>query len=133
MKIKAKQYARALYESCAGKSEKELKSSLKDFVSVLVRNNDLSKVNSITTEFAKIWNREKGIVEAQVTGARELDKEMIKTIKNYLDKTVNAKEVIIKENIDNTILGGVILKYGDKILDASVKSKLNQLKNNLKK
>lgn len=133
MKVTAKQYARALCDSLANKNANQAKEILKNLVAVLARNNDLRKINQVESEFNKIWNKEKNIVESEITSARSLDKDAMKIIKNYVGKSISAKEIIFKEKVDRNILGGVIIKYGDTVLDASIKSKLMQLINNLKK
>jgi len=57
-----------------------------------------------------------------------LDKETGKLLKNYITGLSGAKEVLVSEKTDKNILGGVIIKYGDKVLDGSLKTSLEELK-----
>lgn len=133
MKISPKQYALSLYESVKDKSEKEIKQIVGDFVKILIEDGNVSKFEKIMAEFNAIWNREQGIVEAEIISANELDKETRELLEEYIGKLSGAKKVEIKEKQDKGLLGGVVLKYGDKIFDGSLKAKLNLLKNDMRK
>ena len=65
--------------------------------------------------------------------ARELNKETIKLLKSYVIKLSGAKEVVVDEQVDKNILGGVVIKYGDKVIDGSLKAQLEELKDKLVK
>lgn len=131
MKITAKQFALSLYESIEGKSAAEVKVVIKKFVEVLAGKNRIAKAEKIIAEFVKIWHTKHGIVEALATSANGLNKADVKLLKNYIADLSGAKEVILAEKIDKSILGGVIIKYGDKILDGSLKTQLADLKNRM--
>jgi len=131
MKINAKQYARSLYEAVQNKSDSQIKDVLKSFVKVLINNNDISKADKIIAEFSKIWNKKQGVVEAEVISAKELDNPIIRLMSDYIVKLLKAKEVIINKKIDKNLLGGVVIKYGDKILDNSMRIRLCELKNRM--
>ncbi len=133
MKITAKQYALSLYEAVDGKSSAQAKVMIAKLVELLAEKNLLAKADKIAGEFVKIWNEKHGIVEAEVVSAKELNKETIKLLKEYILKLSGAKEVLVSEKGDKGILGGVIIKYGDKILDGSLKTTLSDLKDNLVK
>ena len=133
MKISPKQYALSLYESVKDKSEKEIKQIVGDFVKILIAGGNISKFEKIIAEFNAIWNREQGIVEAEIISANGLDEETRELLEKYIGKLSGAKKVETIEKQDKSLLGGVVLKYGDKILDGSLKAKLNLLKNDMKK
>ncbi len=131
MKIKIKQYAMALCESLDGKSSAEVKQVIKKFVELLAEKNFLAKSSKIISEFEKIWNKNNGMVEFEAESANKLDKAAGRSLENYVALASGAKKAVMKEKIDKNILGGVIIKYGDKILDASLKTQLRELKNKL--
>ena len=131
MRIKPNQYARSLYEMVDGKSKEQSKEVIKNFTEVLVKHNQLTKVDGIINEFIKIWNKKKKIIEAQAISARELSNDVIKNIKNYIAEVSEAKEVSLINYVDKNIIGGVIIKYGDKVLDGSLKARLSDLKSKL--
>lgn len=128
MNISIKQYAKTLYRITDGKSKSEVEKTMEEFVAVLAENNDQGKIKKIIAEFNNLWNKEKGIIEAEVVSANELDSDIVKLLNNYIIKLSGAKEVVLSEKVDKKVLAGVVIKYGDKILDGSLKTKINELK-----
>ena len=133
MKISAKQYAQALYESLEGKNRNEIKSVIVEFAKVLAADNGLSKTAEIVEKFNKIYNQEEGIVEAEISSAKKLQKNLLNELAGYIKKISQAKKVEILETEDKNLLGGIVIKFGDKVLDGSLKTKLSLLKKELKK
>lgn len=131
MRITAKQFALSLYESVDGKSAAEVKLVVKKFVELLAKKNRISQAEKIINEFARLWNEKNGLVEAEVTSASEMSRETAKLLKDYIAKYSGAKEVMLAEKIDKNILGGVIIRYGDKVLDGSLKAQLMELKDKM--
>lgn len=127
MKANPRQYATLLYELVEGKSEKETIPVLEKFFSLLKKNNYLSKLDLILEEFSSVWNKKKNIVDATVFSARKIDSDIKKVIISYISGSSGASEVILKEEIDKDILGGVIIKYQDKIIDNSLKNRVRNL------
>jgi len=128
MKITAKQYAESLYEAIRDKNDGQIRDAIKNFFNILVQNNDIAKAEEIVVEFNKIWNMELGIIEAEVISAKALDNKIVKLLNGYIAGLSGAKEVSLNQEIDKNILGGVIIKYEDKILDGSLRARLNGLK-----
>lgn len=133
MKIKPKQLALSLYETLDGKTSGQVKAVIAKFVELLSGKNMLAKADKIAVEFVKIWNTRHSIVEAEVASANGLDKVSIKLIKNYIIELSGAKEVRVSEKTDKNILGGVVIRYGDKIVDGSLKTSLEELRNKMVK
>ncbi|MEA3463831.1 MAG: ATP synthase F1 subunit delta, partial [Patescibacteria group bacterium] len=89
------------------------------------------KADEIIEKFIKVWNREQGIVEAEVVSAKKLDNSVIKLLNNYIIELSGAGKVLVKQKIDKNILGGVVIKYEDKVLDGSLRMKLGELRNKM--
>jgi F-type H+-transporting ATPase subunit delta len=70
----------------------------------------------------------KGIVTAEVTSAIALTEASKEEIVSLVKKELGAKEVIVKEKINEKLIGGFILKVGDKQFDASISGGLSKLK-----
>lgn len=107
-----------------------------------------SKVNAITKSFLKLvvnkgragilfdtakqfvaqYNQIKGIVTAEVTSAIALTEASKAEIIGLVKKELSANEVVVNEKVDANLIGGFILKVGDKQFDASIASGLNKLK-----
>ena len=128
MNVSSKQYAESLYQAVRDKNNSQIKDAIKNFFSILIQNNDILKAEEIVKEFEKIWNTEQGIIEAKIVSAKELNKNIVKLLNNYITELSGAEKVILNQKINKNILGGVIIKYEDKILDGSLRAKLNELK-----
>ncbi|MDC1257962.1 ATP synthase F1 subunit delta, partial [Amylibacter sp.] len=76
-------------------------------------------------------SEEKGEVTAEVTTAQKLSVEQIKELSKTLKASVG-KDVNIKAIIDESLIGGLIVKVGSKMIDSSIKSKLSNLQNVMK-
>lgn len=74
---------------------------------------------------------EKGEVTAEVTAAQKLSAEQIKELSETLKMSVG-KDINIKATIDESLIGGLIVKVGSKMIDSSIKSKLSNLQNVMK-
>lgn len=74
---------------------------------------------------------ERGEVTAEVTSAKALTKAQSDKLAKTLQAQVG-KSVSIKETVDESIIGGLIVKVGSKMIDTSIKSKLNALQNTMK-
>jgi F-type H+-transporting ATPase subunit delta len=128
MKATAIQYAKALYEATKDKDQKEIDGLLVDFVKVLSKNNQIRMAGNVSKKFREVYNRENGIVEAEVISCEKLDEAIEKKIKDYIKDKYSAKEVIVNNIIDKSIKGGVIVKVGDKVMDSSIERQLRELK-----
>jgi F-type H+-transporting ATPase subunit delta len=130
MKLTPHQYAKTLFESLQDTADKDHDKLLDNFIEALAQNNDVSMLEEILSEFEKMEKGKKGIKIAEVTSANPLEKSTEKEILEHLNKIVGGK-VELKKKIDENILGGVIIKMDDTLIDASVKKSLEELKENL--
>ena len=127
MKISFRQYAQALYSSLSGKSKLEQNQVLTNFSELLIKERLENKVEEIAEAFEVISDKEAGILRAEIISVRELGPEIKNKLKDYLQKKVKAETIIFTERIDEKLKGGFILKYQDKVLDASLSTKLSNL------
>ena len=125
-KTSNKQYAEALYEVTRDLKGADLSAAVKLFVEVLIRDNKFRQSNNIIAEFERISKKAEGIVELEITSARDLDAETIEQIKKAFGQKVEAIT-----SVDEGMIGGVKVKLEDKILDGSVKTQLKSLKQQL--
>lgn len=84
----------------------------------------------ISDEYRKLYNEKQGIIEAQALTAVAMSKEELENLQAKLSSKLN-KKVELKNTIDTTVVGGVLVKVGDKIIDGSIKGKLNEVYRNL--
>ena len=125
-KILPLQYAKILYELTKDFKEKDLKKNVEAFVDLLKKNQNLNKISYIIKEFELYAQKTEGKEKAIIRSARPLSEKMLEEIK----KSLELKGEIVTEN-DPEIIGGVIVKIGNKIFDASIKTQINKLKQKL--
>lgn len=130
MKYSAKQYAQVLLEVASSASPADLDKVLNNFVSVLAENNDLRLFDKIAEEFHKKDLEKDGIKTVEVTSVQPLNRENERQIIEALNKYVKGK-VELRKNLDESLVGGVLIQADDLLFDASVKKSLERLKKDL--
>jgi F-type H+-transporting ATPase subunit delta len=98
------------------------------FFEIITRKNREPILADVARQFHNAYNEYRGIGKATVTTATPLDDklrgEIEKLVRQYSDK----KQIELDEIVDPDLIGGFILKVGDRQVDASIKSKLKTLK-----
>lgn len=131
MKITVQQYAKTLLELTDRKTEQAVSDVVKKFAEVLKKDGQIKNAGKIMEKFSEIYNAKHGIVEANVISSRELSRDKIQQVENFIKEKYSAKEVIVKNIVDEKIKGGIIIKVGDEVLDGSVSGQLKKLKKSL--
>lgn len=103
-----------------------------NFMCLLAEKNRIDLFCEIQQDFATQYNQSKNLLEAEVITCIPLTEELRKQILAKLEKLTN-KNVTITETIDTSILGGVVIKYDNTIIDGSVKNKFKELSKQLHK
>ena len=85
----------------------------------------------IANEFINQYKEKKEILTAIVTTANGIDDVIRKKVMEIV-KGVSTSEVVLQEKIDKSIIGGFIIRVGDKQVDASIARKINRLKQTFK-
>ncbi len=98
------------------------------FFKLVVKKGRSSILFDTAKQFIQQYNVIKGIVTAEVTSASALTDANRAEIVSLVKKEIGANEVIVAEKINPDLIGGFILKVGDKQFDASISSGLNKLK-----
>ena len=129
MKFTSAQYAQALYDSVQETNSKDHDKVLDNFVKVLAQNGDLGKHAQIEAEYHRLEMKAKGISTAEVTVAREM--EINSSLVSSLNQIIGNK-VEVKKKIDENIIGGVVVRVDDTLIDGSVRTQLNNLNQSLK-
>jgi F-type H+-transporting ATPase subunit delta len=86
-------------------------------------------LSEIAESFITQYNLLKNITPVRLTSAVKLDKATIDNLLSGLRKREKIEEIQLTESIDESLLGGFILLYGDKQIDSSVRSSLQKLHN----
>ena len=101
-----------------------------NFLRVLVRNGRLTELEQINAKLETVLEERGGSVVAEVTSARDLSSAQQGELKTNLEK-LTGKQVKLNFSIDPSIIGGVVTRVGSTVYDGSVKSQLENLKEEL--
>ena len=97
------------------------------FIGLVAKNRRLFAIGGMVRAFRALVSRHKGETRAEVTVAEPLSENHLSALKAALKSTAQ-KEVALDIRIDPAILGGLIVKLGSRMVDASLKTKLNSIK-----
>ena len=98
-----------------------------NFLEALVERHRMPAIFRIRTEFDALWEQERRRLPVQVTSAVELDDSIVQSIGERIGEQVD-RQVEISSDVDPDIIGGLVLRVGNVILDASIKNRLEQLR-----
>jgi F-type H+-transporting ATPase subunit delta len=102
----------------------------KNFLDIVIENGRESDLTGIAAAYVKLANEERGIADAIVTTAKPLSEAEQAELAEKFGKLIN-KQLRIQTVIDPSILGGVVVKIGDRLYDGSIKSKLEHFAHQL--
>ena len=102
------------------------------FVNIITNKKRESLLEGIANSFITLYKAHKNIESATVTTAFPLDETLRKKVTDFI-KTHGEKEVDLTEEVDEKIIGGAIIRMGDKQIDASVKKAITELKQTFSK
>lgn len=105
--------------------------AIKSFAAIMILMDAVDSIEQTYKDFVELANQLKRQVSIEVISVIELDKEILNEIKDNVDKKTGL-DVRIKNILDKNIIGGIVIKIGDKVIDLSIKDKLEDLKNKLK-
>ncbi len=125
--------ARAIYLYTKDKTGTHLKESLQNVIKFLVRQRLLSKSKEILELLNKIINKEEGIVSAKVSSVEKLNSKTSEGLIHFLKKRYEAKDVVFEEKLDSGLLGGLRVEVNDEVMDLTMKNKIGQLQEYLKR
>lgn len=100
----------------------------KSFFNLVVKKGRSSILFDTAKQFIQQYNITKGIVTAEVSSATALTEANIAEIISLVKTELGANQVIVREQVNPALIGGFILKVGDKQFDASISSGLTKLK-----
>ena len=97
------------------------------FLETLVERHRMPEIFHIRGRYEELWDAEMKLLPVQVTSAVELDEAVVRDIGARIGAQTGNK-IELTSVVDPDILGGIVLRVGDFILDASIKNRLSQLR-----
>ncbi|MGW8182351.1 MAG: F0F1 ATP synthase subunit delta [Burkholderiales bacterium] len=109
----------------------KLSGDAENFVRVMAENRRLGLLSEVRQQFEALKNEREGVVEADLQSAFELSETQLSELVAALEKRTGRK-VRAQVHIDKTLIGGVRVVIGDKVIDGSVRAQLGTLESALK-
>jgi F-type H+-transporting ATPase subunit delta len=100
---------------------------LMNFLELLIENHRMPAIFRIRNQYDALWDKENRQLPVEVTSAVELDQETVSEIGKRIGEATGEK-VNLTTQIEPDILGGIVLRVGNSILDASIRNRLEQLR-----
>jgi ATP synthase F1 delta subunit len=101
--------------------------ALLNFLQALIERHRMPAIFRIRTEFEALWDEERRLLPVRVTSAVGLDASVVESLGERIGKQIDRKVEITSE-VNPDILGGIVLRVGNVILDASIRNRLEQLR-----
>lgn len=98
-----------------------------NFLEALLERHRMPVIFRIRDEYGRLWDAENQLLPVQVTSAVDLDEATVKSIGERIGEQTGQR-VELTSTVDPSILGGIVLRVGNSILDASIKHRLDQLR-----
>jgi len=100
---------------------------LQNFLMILLENNLLRGFGSCCRTFRESYNKDHGIEEATVTSAIEMTDAQVDSLRAKLEQ-ISGKKVILRQKVDGSVLGGLKVEIGGRLLDGTVMGRLADLR-----
>jgi F-type H+-transporting ATPase subunit delta len=98
-----------------------------NFLKLLIENHRMPVIFRVRREFDQLWQEENKLLPVQVTSAVELDPATVSQIGDRIAEQTGRK-VDLSATVDPDVLGGLVVRVGNSILDASIRNRLEQLR-----
>lgn len=126
--VKTEDKQAALLEIFKGQSK-----AAKDLIKVLAQNERMALLGSVASSYISLYNEQQGIKVATVTTAVPLSSELEKKVLAKVEEITGSKSVSLKNIVDESIMGGFILRIDDTQYNASIANQLSNLKREFSK
>jgi len=101
--------------------------NLLNFLELLIENHRMPVIFRIRQEFARLWDQENLVLAVEISSAIALDQETTENLGRTIGERAGRK-VTLAAHVDPEILGGIVVRVGNSILDASIRNRLEQLR-----
>ena len=106
---------------------RDLHPLLRNLINLLVTKGLVDAVHDVRADYGGLLDDHRGRQRVKVTSAVPLEQDEMDRITQFLSSLVR-KEIVVSSDVDESILGGVVIQVGDQLLDGSTKSRLDALR-----
>jgi F-type H+-transporting ATPase subunit delta len=96
-------------------------------VKLLIENHRMPVIFRIRNEYERLWDEENRVLPVEITSAIELDQATTESLGRTIGERAGRK-VQLSAHVNPDILGGIVVRVGNSILDASIRNRLEQLR-----
>ena len=100
---------------------------VQNFLELLVENQRMTSIFKIRREYDALWDQENQLLPVRITSAVDLDSQTVKQIGDRIAEQTGRK-VELSADVDPDVLGGLVVRVGNTVLDASVRRRLENLR-----
>ena len=100
---------------------------LLNFLELLIEKQRMPEVFRVRRHFEELWKHENRRIDVTVTSAVELDPAVVARVGEEIERQTGQR-VELASRVDADILGGIVLQVGNKVLDASIRARLEKLR-----
>ena len=108
----------------------DLSQPVRNLLLLLVRRGRIEQLPRVATEFARRDDERNGLTHATATSAAPLGQEEVRAIEARLAELTGGR-ISLETDVDPSLLGGVVVRIGDRLIDGSVRGRLERLRNQL--
>jgi F-type H+-transporting ATPase subunit delta len=103
---------------------------VQNLVQLLLRRGRIEALPRVAAEFRRLDDRRQGVTHANVTSAAPLSADETRAITQRLEQSTGDR-IELDATVDPTLLGGLVVRVGDRLIDGSVRGRLERLRNQL--
>ncbi|MEX1173007.1 MAG: F0F1 ATP synthase subunit delta [Chloroflexota bacterium] len=101
-----------------------------NLVQLLLRRGRIEELPRVAAEFRRLDDRRQGITHATATSASELTPDEVRALTQRLEQSTGGR-IALDVQVDPSLLGGLVVRVGDRLIDGSVRGRLERLRNQL--
>jgi F-type H+-transporting ATPase subunit delta len=103
-----------------------------NFIKLVAAKRRLFVIRDMIAEYGKLYDAFRGVTRAEVTSAAPLSDANVTALKETLRAASGGKDVDLTAKVDPSIIGGLVVKLGSRMVDGSLKTKLNAIRTRMK-
>ncbi len=103
-----------------------------NFLDLLIENHRMPALLRVRRSYDALWEKENDLLPVEVTSAVELDEETVRHIGERISEQTGRK-VELSSSVEPDLLGGIVVRVGNSVIDASIRNRLEQLRRTVAK
>ena len=107
-----------------------LSAPARNLVLLLVRRGRIEQLPRVAAEFRRLDDRRQGITHATATSAAPLTDTEVRALTARLEQMTGGR-IALQTDVDESLIGGLVVRVGDRLIDGSVRGRLERLRNQL--